>query len=199
MSLIRSISQSPNLRISESCTTCNLGFSASEEYLACLLECIKHGTTTPNETFRPKIAATLKARPALSARIEAAKYTSNSGATLWRPEDDRVREVVLKLARGHLSYELGIQRTDAPLTLQVTPLLLMSDEERQSFFDIESAAIYPEIGSRSFINCLSGKPTAYENWLVVQELTYAYAVGQGDGNWVKILIREYLACHVTWD
>jgi len=85
--------------------------------------------------------------------------------------------VVLKLARGHIGYELGIQRVDDPVTLQVTPLPVMSEEESQSFFEIEPSAIYPEIGSRSFINAMRGKATAYESWHIVQESTYAYAVG----------------------
>jgi hypothetical protein len=189
----------PNLPVAESCTACNLSFSASEAYVACLLECVKHGTTEPNERFRPKIATTLNARPALSARIESAKSISETGSPIWNPEGNRVQEVVLKLARGHIGYELGIQRVDDPVTLQVTPLPVMSEEESQSFFEIEPSAIYPEIGSRSFINAMRGKATAYESWHIVQESTYAYAVGQGAGDWVKILIHEYLACHIVWD
>ena len=61
----------PNLPIAKSCVGCNQGFSASEEYVACLIDCVKNGTTEPNSEFRPKIAAALKARPTIAQRIEA--------------------------------------------------------------------------------------------------------------------------------
>jgi hypothetical protein len=189
----------PNLPIAESCVGCNQGFSASEEYVACLIDCVKNGTTEPNSEFRPKIAATLKARPAIAQRIEASKSISEEGRIIWQPEGRRVREVLLKLARGHVAHELGLQRIDEPVVFEATPIPSMSEEQLQSFLEITPSSIYPEIGSRSFINSLQGKPTAYEVWCVVQESTYQYAVGQGAGDWVKIVLGGYLACHVVWD
>jgi hypothetical protein len=186
-----------NLPIAESCTGCNQGFSASEEYAACLIECVKNGTTEPNSKFRPKIAATLNARPAIARRIEECKAISKEGRVIWQPEDHRVREVLLKLARGHVAHELGLQRIDEPV-FEATPIPLMSEEQFQSFLEITPSPNYPEIGSRSFINVLKGKPTAYETWYVVQESTYQYAVGQSAGDWVKIVLGGYLACHVVW-
>ena len=35
-------------------------------------------------------------------------------------------------------------------------------------------------------------------WLIVQEGRYRYRVTQGDGLWVRIVIREYLAAEVWW-
>lgn len=189
----------PNLPVAESCTNCNQGFSSSEEYVACLIECVKHGTTVPNNAFRPGIAATLKARPAIARRIEEGKSISEEGAIVWRPEVDRVREVVLKLARGHVAYELGLQCTDEPEFVDITPIPSMSEHQLHSFFEITTSHIYPEIGSRSFVGLFNGKASAYENWCVVQESNYKYAVGQGAGNWVKMTLGGYLACHVAWD
>lgn len=188
-----------NLPVAESCTSCNHGFSSSEEYVACFIDCVKNGSTEPNGHFRPKVAATLKARPAIARRIEASKSISEEGVITWQPETDRVREVILKLARGHIAYELGLQRIDEPVLFNAMPLPSMTDEQFQSFFEITPSQIYPEIGSRSFINVLQGRPTAYEQWFTVQEAAYRYAVGQGAGDWVKILLGEYLACHLIWD
>lgn len=188
-----------NLPVAESCNICNQGFSVSEEYVACMIECVKHGTTEPNNNFRPKIAATLRARPVIAQKIEAARFISESGMIVWQPEIHRVREVVMKLARGHVAYELGLQRIDSPLVLEIIPIPTMSQDQLQSFFELRSSHIYPEIGSRSFINILKGKSSAYESWYVVQESTYQYAVGQGSGDWVKIVIGDYLACQVVWD
>lgn len=188
-----------NLPVAESCTICNQGFSVSEEYVACMIECVKHGTTEPNNNFRPKIAATLRARPIIAQKIEASKLISESGVIVWQPETHRVREVVMKLARGHVAHELGLQRIDAPVVFDAIPIPTMSEDQIHSFFELRSSHLYPEIGSRSFINILKGKPSAYESWYVVQESTYQYAVGQGSGDWVKIVIGDYLACQVVWD
>jgi hypothetical protein len=190
-----------NLPVAESCTKCNQGFSLAEEYLACLLECVIHGTTTPNESFRAKVAATLTARPAIKQRIESGKRIDPDNNLIWIPETDRVREVVLKLARGHLSYELGIQRTDDPVSVEMTPLPVMTAQERHTYFSLkqEVGHLYPEIGSRAFVNVLTGKPTAYDQWQVIQDGRYEYAVGQSCGDWVKMTLNNYLACRVAWD
>lgn len=190
-----------NLPIAESCTKCNQGFSVSEEYFACLLECVIQGTTTPNENFRAKIAATLSARPTIAARIEKGKQIGADGGIIWMPEADPVKEVILKLARGHLTYEIGLQRTDDPVAIEIMAFPSMSEDARRTFFSLENEVghLYPEIGSRAFVSIVKGKPTAYDQWQVVQGGRYAYAVGQSAGDWVKMYISDYLACHVAWD
>jgi len=75
----------------------------------------------------------------------------------------------------------------------------MSEDQLEMFFSLPSSHLYPEIGSRAFVNVCSGKPSAFENWLVVQESRYQYAIGQSEGDWVKMVINDYLACHVAWD
>ena len=190
-----------NLPVAESCTECNQGFSVSEEYFACLLECVIQGTTAPNDEFRAKIAATLSARPTIAARIEKGRRIGADGGLLWMPENDAVREVVLKLARGHLTFELGLQRTDDPVAVEIVALPSMSAQALHTFFSLgeESGHLYPEIGSRAFVSVLTGMPTAYYQWQVVQEGRYEYSVGQSAGDWAQILISDYLACRVVWD
>ncbi len=188
-----------NLPIAESCSSCNQGFSASEEYLACLIECVINGTTKPNEYFRPKIAATLKARPSIANKIESSKQVDTNGNLIWQPEEERVKEVILKLARGHMAHELGIQRIDEPEFIAIFPLASLAEDQIESFLSLPSSHLYPEIGSRAFVSVCSDKQTAFENWLVVQKKRYQYAIGQSEGDWVKIVINDYLACHVAWD
>jgi len=38
-----------NLPIAEACSKCNGDFSLDEEYLSCLVECVIHGTTKPDD------------------------------------------------------------------------------------------------------------------------------------------------------
>jgi hypothetical protein len=77
----------------------------------------------------------------------------------------------------------------------------MSEEARRTFFSLENEVghLYPEIGSRAFVSIIKGKPTAYDQWQVIQEGRYAYAVGQSAGDWAKMYISDYLACRVAWD
>ena len=187
-----------NLPVAESCTKCNQSFSISEEYFACLIECVINGTTSPNANFRKKIDATLNARPSIGQRIELGRKIDHSGNLLWQPEMDRVKEVVLKLARGHIAYELGIQRIDEPELVEILPIPNISTAELESFYLLESEHLYPEIGSRAFINSLTGKSTAYGMWNIVQENRYQYSVGQSNGDWVKLVFSNYLACNVVW-
>lgn len=188
-----------NLAISESCDTCNQGFSNSEEFVACLIEYEKQKTTEPSGTLRPKIAKILAARPTILQRILHAKNDSERTKSVWQTEESSVREVVLKLARGHIAYELGLQLIEEPSLFEVNPIPFLTQNQVDSFSEIESKLLYPEIGSRSFVNLLKIKPTAYGRWNLVQELTYRYCVGQGSSNWVKIVIGEYLACSVAWE
>lgn len=188
-----------NLPIAESCTSCNQSFSASEEYVACLIESAINGTTIPNENFRPKIATTLNARPSIAKRIEEGKQVSSNGQLIWQPEAKHVKKVMLKLARGHMAYELGIQHIEEPELIEILPLAIMSEAHVEEFLTLPDSHTYPEIGSRAFVNLHSGKLTAFENWHVVQNNRYLYALGQSEGDWVKILINEYLAVHIAWN
>lgn len=117
---------------------------------------------------------------------------------VWQPENECVEEVVLKLARGHIAYELGIQRVDDPEFIEILPLPAVTEERQDDFLSLPSSHLYPEIGSRAFVSVCTGKSSAFENWMVVQNDRYQYAVGQSEGDWVKVLINNYLACHVAW-
>lgn len=190
-----------NLPVVESCTECNEGFSQDEEYLACFIECVKKGTTDYDETFRPKVAKILRARPSIQRRIESSKKTGEQGEIIWKPEIDRVKNVVLKLARGHMVYELGLQHLEDPAVMDVVPAPLMTEEYISNFFSPTEYGefLYPEIGSRSFITLWKEKHKAYGEWNVIQEGLCEYMIGQSGGDWVKFIISDYLACKVVWD
>ena len=190
-----------NLPVVESCSKCNKKFSVDEEYLACFLECVIQDTTEPNENFREKIANTLQLKPSIRKRISKSKNIDEYNNVIWQPEIERVKNVVLKLARGHIAYELGIQHFEEPIVLDMLPIPLFSKEQLTSFNsqDDKQHSLHPEIGSRAFINLLTGNPTAYENWFTVQNGLYRYTLGQSNGDWVKFVISEYLACRVVWE
>lgn len=103
------------------CRACNHSFSADEEYLACLLECIVCCTTDPQALQRKKISDALMANPRLRHRIDKAQ----EGRLNWRPEAASIRNDVLKLAGGtsplssfRLLERWASRRSENPLSLQ---------------------------------------------------------------------------------
>lgn len=90
---------------------------------------------------------------------------------------DRVQNAVVKLARGHLDYELSIQERDDPDEIDVVPLALMSQEHR-GFFE------YPEPGISPFCR----------NWAQGPSCVCCH---RDHGNFVQIVFSEYLACSVV--
>ena len=95
-----------NLPIVGSCNSCNQAFSKDEQYLVCLLEAALVGSTDPDKIRRPSVAQTLRRSPALQARIESSKIQID-GRTEFIVEEERIKNVMLKLARGHAAFELS--------------------------------------------------------------------------------------------
>lgn len=189
-----------NLIVCPSCARCNSSLSLDEVYLACLIECILAGEVHPSKLLRPKIANVLAHNEALLQRLKKAKLDGETGP-VWSIEKDRVRAVVLKLARGHASYELNEPQLNEPGYISFKPLVTMQDAEREEFEDpdAELLAGWPEVGTRSMQRLLvTGGDVFQEGWLVVQDGNYRFRVSEDQGVTVKIVIREYLACHVVW-
>lgn len=185
----------------ECCILCNQGVSLDEEYLACFLESVLVGS--PHEVQRPKIRASLDHNSKLVARIEASARCDELGNKLWIPEAGRVRNVILKLGRGHAAYELSLAQTDEPQEVSFMPLSVMSAEEREDFENAGAGGMkgWPELGSRAFLRATGAHPFSESSgpWIVVQPGQYRYAVDQDGGIRIRIVISEYLACIVTWD
>ncbi len=188
-----------------SCLICNNGFSADEEYLACFVECVVCGTTDPDKLRRDKVQKSLRRNKGLRARIERSKRegVNGRGETLlvWTPEEDRVKEVVVKLARCHAAYELNEPQLTEPDHVGFWPLVTLSDEQREHFETIsEELAGWPEVGSRSLqrVSMEDGLPFV-GGWLSVQDGRYRFmAVGSGSVI-IRGVLSEYLGFEVVWD
>lgn len=192
-----------NLPHSPACRRCNNVISKDEEYLACLLECVLAGEVVPSMFLREKIANCLRRSPALAESIRHAR-TECDGRIHWKFDEDRIRAVIIKLARGHIAYELSEPRIDEPSSLWFGPLCEMSEEERDAFEhgeDDSFLALWPELGSRAMQRVLvTGVGGAIKDeWLHAQAGRYRYQVSWVCQARVKIVIREYLACEVTWN
>lgn len=187
----------------EACFDCNNGFSLDEEYLACFVECVICGTTDPAVLRRPKVQAIMRRKPALAAMIEASRREQD-GRMIWVPENDRVRNVILKLARGHTNYAYSTQQTEEPAHVVFLPLESLSPEQRETFESMpesDGLAAYPELGSRAFANLFVVNDKVFDieaGWSILQPGRYRFALPNSDASAVRIVLSEYLACEVLW-
>jgi hypothetical protein len=186
-----------NLPVLACCRSCNSSFSLDEEYLACLIECARTGSVEEARAARPKVARILERKASLESRLAAARCETGDGI-LWKPEDERVRNVIVKLARAHIAYEQNEPQLDEPVSLSIIPLCAMTEEIRDDFEASPNTGLWPEVGSRAMHRILVGAEGDYP-WIEVQPGRYRYLVATGPGVLVRIVIAEYLAAEVAWD
>lgn len=185
-----------NLPVVPACQLCNLGFSLDEEYVACLVECTLTGSTGLNRIKRNKIRRILERKPALMSRIFKAHRKDPEG-TSFNVEMDRVRNVVLKLARGHAAFELNEPLLDDPSSLTFAPFFFTAPDVREHFKAPPRPSIWPEVGSRA-MQRLVLNDTLTSKWITVQPARYSYLTSTGDKIIVRMIISEYLVCEVVW-
>ena len=192
----------PELPTIEICTNCNRSFSRDEQYLAAFLGAVLSGSTEPEGQKTATAARTFRHSEALRKRIDARRqdYTTRGGEqrVVWNPELDRVRNVILKNARGHVYYELGQPAFGEPSNVGIWPLVSLSAIELESFLTIDHGLGWPEVGSRMMTRLASGDDME-DGWIVVQDGIYRFAAVENDGFLVRIIIREYVAAEVFWE
>lgn len=200
-----------NLPVVGACKACNQSFSMDEEYLACLIEVVLTGSTDPEQMKRSSAANALRRSPSLRSRIEAAKQNIR-GRTVYVPESDRVKNVLLKLARGHAGFELSQPCRTEPDHFWAGPMELMAEDVRAAFNSAHEQKLFGEIGSRGLqrlmVMEMKMRSEAGEehivrrllnNWVDVQDGRYRYqAIDDIGGVVIRIVIAEYLACEVAW-
>lgn len=186
-----------NLPIVGACHTCNSAFSRDEEYLACAVAVALAGSADPSRIGREKVQRRLTDRPALAARLSAALQQNEDGTAL-DIETKRVRNVITKLARGHVLFELGEPTLDDPATVAFAPLHLLSPDARQQFEVPPTAKLWPPPGSRAMLQLIQTWPAGQQSWIVVQPERYRYVVSAGP-LFVRLVLSEYLGCEVTWN
>lgn len=187
-----------NLPYLPACASCNSGFSLDEEYFACLVECARTGSV--EAVRRPKVRRILEHSPALATRLIQARSLTDSGGTWFSLEQNRVNNVVLKLARGHAAYELSEPHYEKPSHFMITPLHILTPEARDHFETPPATFGWPEVGSRAMQRMgVAFSTPGISPWIYVQSGQYRYlAVAEG-AVLIRIVISEYLACEVLWD
>ena len=187
-----------NLPVVPACQSCNEGFSLDEEYVACLAECAVTGSVNADNVRRDKVRSILLRTPSLSSRLRQAGEVGEG--TSLRIEPERVRNVVLKLARGHAAFELNEPQLDEPSHVAFVLLFSMTQEVREDFETPPRSSILPEVGSRATQRLVVSEPGASVSslWLIVQRGRYRYLTSVAGGVIVRVVIGEYLGCEVVW-
>lgn len=201
----------PNLPVVGCCEKCNQNFSKDEQYFVCLIESVLCRSTDPGKINRPSVSKIMKKLPTLRQRIENSK-TEMKGQIVFVPEFDRIRNVMLKLARGHAAFELSHPCRKKPDHFWCGPLLALPQEVQEDFNSVHFQEILGEIGSRNIQRLLVTEMTQLtengetntinmiiNDWLDVQDGLYRYLAIDDMGSIViRIVIAEYLACEVEW-
>jgi len=185
-----------NLAVVQACKRCNNEISNDEEFVASLIACLVVGTATPGDQPREGIRRTLAKKPQLVKTLEVLLSEGLDEVTT-----ERVRKTVTQYARGHVAFECGELRVSEPTLSLLFLLDSLPNEERAMFESIKPMELYPEIGSRKFIQHFGGRAIPFdefEGWYIVQSGSYRYAVELGREYTVKIVLGECLGAVVSW-
>lgn len=184
------------------CHDCNERFSLDEEYVSCIIDCMKEGTADIQSIQRKKTRLTMAHSAALAERIRK-QYRNFYGYYYWEYERDRFEVVIKKLAFGHLAYMNESLLFDAEFHFTMRILDKMSPAERDAFERPYYGSLLPEVGSRALKHVVVayGNPAKscssmpMSNWMIVQPNRYRYCTSI-EGDKVKFVIAEYLAVEV---
>ncbi|NPU99900.1 MAG: hypothetical protein HPY53_00815 [Brevinematales bacterium] len=188
-----------NLPVVPACKRCNEGFSDDEAYMACVIECALAGTTDPNILKRDKVKRILSETPLLRKRIDE-QIIKKGSDTYFSIEIERFKNIIIKLAKGHIMHENSECPLTDPTRVLMIPIIEMSEEALKEFEQPDSfsfQSLLPEVGSRSLFRWAANNLNY--SWINVQSGNYSYLFSCNNGLRVRMIIRDYLACEVYWD
>lgn len=186
-----------NLPVVYACEKCNNSYSIDEEYVACLIECARVGGVSPDLIEREKINRILSEKPRLLEKLKGAMSTKKDEIS-FSVEAQRVKRILLKLAKGHVLFEQNEPRlSDEPSLFEFGILELLSEESRARFEETPTISLVPEVGSRALQQLAISEQGVFVLWTNIQNERYRYVVPEV--GLVKMVFSEYLWCQVGWD
>ena len=180
----------PELPVVWACRACNISFSADEAYLACIVDLACNNGVPKRENIKKILAKT----PLLREKLKQCETANFSNEFSMQVDGNRVKNIMMKLARGHVLFEINEIYLEEPEYISFIPLHMLSESDRKNFEAYKNQSIFPETGSRAMTRAVSEMP----GWINVQEGLYRYCVSWSGSTIVKIVIGEYLACQVVW-
>lgn len=181
------------------CYKCNHDFSLDEEYVSCMIDCMKAGTASPILIKREKTRKSLLHNPKLQERIRS-QIRDFGGVLLYDIEKERFEKVFRKLAFGHLAYENDTLAWESPYKIDIHLLSEMSDSQRSCFSRPYRGELLPEVCSHGLDHVMLRYEDGYLDsyispWVTIQEDRYRYCVSP-NGKIVKFVIAKFLAVEV---
>ncbi|MBS1078708.1 hypothetical protein JK217_13305 [Gluconobacter kondonii] len=192
-----------NLPTISICRSCNTSFSNDEEYFIAFLGSVLAGTADPDhqvvERAEKALRRNLRLQDEIGTQFRVEKDTAGNDRGAFVPDIDRIRNVVIKNARGHVLFEHGQPARGKPVHITIEPLQILTTEAIRSFETIDYGPGWPEVGSRLMSRLVSGEDMRADGWVIVQPNVYRFAVVDNGQFVVRTVIREYLATEVVWD
>ena len=191
-----------NLRVVPCCSKCNNLFSKDEEYVSCFIDCINEGVDSPLKVSRLKTRKALDHSTKLAEEIKSEINPFENGIK-YNYNSLRFKQVMFKLAYGHLAYENSTLSFDSKYQVRLG-IIEQIDEHALSVFEKPYySELLPEVGSRS-LSKLGGFLIqegysgfkCFSTWQEIQNKRYRYCVAP-DSNRIKIVIAECLAIEVV--
>jgi hypothetical protein len=187
-----------NLHVIPSCYECNNNFSIDEEYFACALECMIHGTADLRNLSRSRIVQILKRKINLKNKLDKA-FSNKDNNLYFEIEKERFENVLNKFAYGHIKFENSDTPFSRPKNIWFKTFNSLSRNEYNYFFSTSELIIAPEVGSRATqYVCIDRGGVPINNWKLVQDSVYSYSVINNDDLKVRMLFYNYLVCEVLW-
>lgn len=201
-----------NLPVIGCCYTCNQNFSSDEQYVACFIECIRSGSTNPHKVGRASISKILRDVPSLRKRINDSMRKVNDHIS-FIPEWERINNIMLKLAKGHVAFELNIINRDSPTYFWCGLLTSLPEDFKIDFHTAHVQENVGEIGSKSLQRAIVTSLTILDkkgrkknisvlinDWIDVQDERYRYiAIDDSGVTIIRIVIDEFFCCEVVWE
>lgn len=148
---------------------------------------------------REKIRRILEKTPALATKIMQARTATPTGDISFTFEQERVQNVVVKLARCHAAHELSEPQQNEPSHIMFTPLHLLRNGTRQHFETPPQPSAWSEVGSRAMQRLVISDGQVFgPQWIEVQEGQYRFVAIAEDAVMIRFVVGEYLACEVIW-
>ena len=158
-----------NLNVLNSCLSCNEDASLDEQYVATIIEIAKIGSLEPSE-LRSTISSTLLGTKNILTMLKTKVTFADEGFKVGFDED-RVKKILIKLARGHAAYDLSEFTFELEPQIQFSELNNLSMWDREQFELSPILEIYPEVGSRAMQRFAESNEIA---WVTIQSNLYRY-------------------------
>jgi len=172
------------------------GFSLDEEYIAYWIEIALFKKRKIETKRYKKILNVLEKRPSLKKRILGSNLFGKN--ELLPIEEDRFKNILFKLASGHVLYKQNNPQYEKPTSIKWNFLDSFSKKERSLFEKTYKIDVFPEVGSRTPIMINTSGEMHYQ-WEIVQNDIYRYIVADVDNFIiVKLVLSEFIACEIVW-